>query len=296
MIKFMKFLCMTGIIVFLMGCGSKEDKTQIESEEGIRSIIQTEISDVEFIVLEPVENGIKMENTLSENSSEEMEKLDWVWLEEDDDETGFIMEGKLLLEFYYPGEGRLFLKLYYDEETGTGSGVSYGYGADNNKVGFYFDDTEEGDFAFEAPYDFSRWVYSGSDVRNIKIPEDLDAITNYHEQIEYYEDGKPLYFRAAGDYARYEWETDFPIIEIDYSYREDGSLAEKWCRFDPYLFGTYESSRYIYYDEAGRVVYTEEYVTHGSLQRYYIYEGDNDVPAYCFVFDSGWDAFMVKYK
>lgn len=294
----MKFLCIAGMFLFLIGCGSEADKMQIESDEGIVSIIKTEMSDVGPIVLEPVENEIKMgnilsENSLSENSSEETGKRHWVSMEENDDETDFIMEGKLLLEFYYPMDGRLFLKLYYDEETGTGSGVSYGYGAENDKVGFYFDDTEEGDFVFEAPYDFSRWYYDGNSVRNKKIPED---ITNFHEQVEYYENGKPLHYEATGDYERYEWETDFSIIEIDYTYRNDGSLSEKWCRFDPYLFGTYQSFRYIYYDEAERVIYTEEYVTNGCLQRYYIYESDNDVPTYCFVFDCGWDAFMVKYK
>lgn len=296
MIKFMKFLCMAGMFLFLIGCGSEADKMQIESEEGIGAVIKTEMSDVESIVLESVENEIKMENTLSENSSEKMEKPDWVWLEEDDDETDFTMEGKPFLEFYYPEDGDLFLKLYYDEETGTGSGISYGYGAENHKIGFHFYVTKEWDFALEDKYDFSKWIYYDDGITAVESPEDFEGITNYHEQIEYYENGKPLHYEATGDYARYEWETDYSIIKIDYDYREGGFLFKKECVFDPWLFGTYASTRTIYYDEAERAVYMGEYITHGDIQRYYIYEGDNDVPTYCFVFDSGWDAFMVKYK
>lgn len=175
------------------------------------------------------------ESALIGTLPEEMKKPDWIWLEENDDETGFTMEGLPFLEFYYPEDGELFLKLYYDEETGRGSGISYGYGAENNKIGFYF-------------------------------------------------------------YNKKEWETDCVMIEIDYDYRDDGSIFSKQCIFDSWLFGTGESMRTIYYDRSGRAVYMEEYITHGDIQRYYIYEGDENIPVYCFVFDFGWDAFMVKYK
>lgn len=296
-----KYLCVTGVLLFLAGCSTGPDKmqsdadgTQIIDRTEIESFIKKEIPVIESAVLEIARN--EEESALSGTLSEEMKKPDWVWLEENDDETGFTMEGLPFLEFYYPEDGELFLKLYYDEETGTGSGISYGYGAENNKIGFYFYNTKEWDFALEEKYDFSRWIYFDDGITDVQSRKDFDGITNYHEQIEYHENGKPLHYEAIGDYERYEWETDYVMIEIDYDYRDDGSIFSKRCLFDPWLFGTGESMRTIYYDKSGRVVYMEEYITHGDIQRYYIYDGDEDIPAYCFVFDSGWDAFMVKYK
>ncbi|MCM1182488.1 MAG: hypothetical protein NC337_03835 [Roseburia sp.] len=223
--------------------------------------------------------------------------VEWDRMDEAADETAYVLAGKPFLEFYYPEDESLLLKLYYDAESGAGSGISYGYGADNSKVGFRFSGTENRDFALEEPYDFDKWCYYMDGSVGIDSGKNREDITNPTEQLTYNENGRPLRFTAFGDCILYdETVSNHPFIRIDYAYREDGSLFSKSCVFDSFLFGTYESTRTIYYDEAERAVYMEEYITHGSIQRYYIYEGADPTPSYCFVFDSGRDAFMVHYQ
>ena len=63
-------------------------------------------------------------------------------------------------------------------------------------------------------------------------------------------------------------------------YRDDGTLYCKHYRHDPMIFGTAGQTGDIYYDEMGRPVYRYEYITHGSLQSYYIYSGKSKRPRY----------------
>ena len=64
------------------------------------------------------------------------------------------------------------------------------------------------------------------------------------------------------------------------------------------LFGTTGSSREFFCDEAGRLCYERAYITHGSLDCYYIYEGENAAPAYGLSLDDNpgtWFPEMARY-
>lgn len=45
------------------------------------------------------------------------------------------------------------------------------------------------------------------------------------------------------------------------------------------------SSRQSHYDEGERLIYEHCYVTHGSVDYYYIYEEESEIPAYCLIID-----------
>lgn len=68
---------------------------------------------------------------------------------------------------------------------------------------------------------------------------------------------------------------------------------------DSLTFGTYMQSQDVYYDELGRPVCRYEYITHGSYESYFIYDGDKAQPKYGLILDQdGGYSFpvMVVYQ
>lgn len=73
---------------------------------------------------------------------------------------------------------------------------------------------------------------------------------------------------------------------VEYTYDENGILRTYDYHHDSSQFGTYSFSRNGWYDEQGRLIYEDVYVTHGSEDYYYIYEGDKEIPSYCLMLDA----------
>lgn len=227
----------------------------------------------------------------------EEQEADWFWLEAGDDDSRFRPDGQApFYEFCEPETGEPVLTLYYDRETKSGSGVSYGYDVDrSSRVGFSFCKSKQAKEAYRVP---ELFTYNG-----VPIEEDDYALTDIQNSAEYDENGNITTYSYAGKlyndsdwaFGKNEGEDSLIKCEIRYSYRENGTLYKKQGRADGRDYNIIGDYVTCYFDELGREVCSFEYITHGELQKYYIYEGDAIQPTYCFVFDSGWDAYMLEY-
>ena len=61
-------------------------------------------------------------------------------------------------------------------------------------------------------------------------------------------------------------------------------------------FSTTYASQTSYYDESGGLTHTGSYITHGSLEGYYIYQGNDDVPAYYLELDHQYTSWPTLYR
>ena len=185
-------------------------------------------------------------------------------------EYGF--DGQVPFFEYFLEDGALQMELFYEESSGTGCGVRYYPGGDREPEGFLFNGS--GNLRYyknflangEAESDpYSILAYDGSDGK--------DEAEDYEEYSLYREDGRPVHFDSRGwiTYLTENREIQ-KLLEIDWSYREDGTLQEKDYRHNSMVFGTWYCSRQSYYDAGERLVHEHCSVTHGSVDFYYIYE------------------------
>lgn len=187
---------------------------------------------------------------------------------------------------YYDLYHNLRLELYMDETSEQFCGIAYEY---------YIDD-EKGKWA--KMYGFTvntvlEQEWAGADAFSMKTvygDEGTDYTKDYEEIIEYTSNGLPDYFcyqgvvEARGENGETPKELS-TVVEIDYIYRDDGTLFYRQYWHDPMEFGTTLCSLNSFYDERGRVVYENGYITHGKLEYYYIYENEEEKPAYCLILD-----------
>lgn len=196
----------------------------------------------------------------------------------------------------------LILELYFNEETGTGCGIRYEtfYNTDLEKSasmdGFSFSSMEN--TKWTNPETYALKPYGETDNVN-----EIDGIENYEETVEYIKDGRPDYFQSQGiiswvgnDDSENEIST---ILTINFIYRNDGTLFYKDYSHNSFLFATTNCTMHIYYDELQRIKYESNYITHGSMEYYYIYENNGNKPSYCLVLDDNLGSyvpFFTKYK
>ena len=202
-------------------------------------------------------------------------------------ECGFT-DNQLMYQ-YYDNYHTLQLELYLDKATGQGCGIvrpDY-YDAFH---GFIVNSIEETAWEEIDPYDFD--AIAGTSY--IKETEELEEI------IEYTPDGKVDYYKAQGfvgwlrDDDEKRKEPKDTIIEINYIYRDDGTLYYKEYFHDPVIFETSFHTMSTYYDEAGRILYEHAYITHGCYDYYYIYEDETNKPAYCLLLDNDLGAYRLE--
>lgn len=74
--------------------------------------------------------------------------------------------------------------------------------------------------------------------------------------------------------------------EIKLSYQDNGNLDTVTYYRSQWVYGTYGDEGEIHYDEEGRMIYEDAYVTHGSFYNYYLYNGDEKKPWACIYLDS----------
>lgn len=134
---------------------------------------------------------------------------------------------------------------------------------------------------------------------NLKDSEDIE---DYEEVVEYTKDGRPDYFKSQGiitwlSEEDYNNETS-TLLEINFIYRNDGTLIYKDYSHNPFLFPTTNCSMNFYYDELQRIKYESNYITHGSIEHYYIYKNNGNKPSYCLILDysHGYFPFFIKYE
>lgn len=199
---------------------------------------------------------------------------------------------------YFDQDGYLQMVFYYDEQTELGLGIRY-YKKDpsmfepSGAYGFVWRGIMEKAWdGLEIDY-FSPTSVFGDDASS------YNDIENYQEHYEYDEDGKIIHFDAQG-VITYLGDVDeiSTLLRIDYVYREDGSLMYRAYAHNSFVFSTSCSTVESYFDEQERLIYEDQYITHGSVDSYYIYENEDDAPEYCLVLDfnvGDWYPLFIKY-
>lgn len=211
------------------------------------------------------------------------------------DEESFIMSaGFADQEPFYEydnDDGSKRLVLYYDEETEKGCGIRYYERTPDIVVtsgvyGFTFEKAK----ATERTWEITE--------RDYKKPATVDGYTGendvseYRENYEYDSAGRITHYDSRGILTFWSEDETEPryILAIDYEYGEDGKLRHRMYWHNSMVFGTYCTTWESWFDEQGRIEYEDIYITHGSLDYYYIYADDNRQSDYVLVLDNncGW--------
>lgn len=188
---------------------------------------------------------------------------------------------------YYDGFGNIVLELYYDESVGKGCGFrnSHAINYESEKVfwcdGFIFEGTSTYKWEDDT---YSLLVWGEQDARE---EEDVTQVL-----YKYTDDGNIGSYEVRGLTEDTELRfdegmevTDDFLVSIDWIYRSDGTLYRKYYYHNPRIYGTSGQSQETRYDELGRPIYSYEYITHGFIEYYYIYDGDNMQPKCCLSLD-----------
>lgn len=179
---------------------------------------------------------------------------------------------------YFDRYGNLQLELYADENVENICGLSYEYGFNSelektvSMTGFTLCMIPEAEWQKPEIY-LTQSVY-GTDGK--------EWVEEYEEIIEYRDDGQPDFFKTKGTV---DGRADETVLEINYIYREDGTLFSRDYSHNTMLFSTTLCSLKSYYDENERVVFERGYITHGHCEYYYIYEDESDTPSYVLYID-----------
>ncbi|MCM1253773.1 MAG: DUF3876 domain-containing protein [Clostridium sp.] len=185
---------------------------------------------------------------------------------------------------YYDSCGNLQLELFLDEAAQKGCGLLYQYnytyqlGKEASIYGFVFDALYQGEWKAADPYDVTAVTGSTRE----------EDVREYEEIIEYTEDGKLDYYKSMAfvDWIGPEEKTEKDtLLEINYIYRDDGTLYYRVYHHNSMVWETTDCSMSSYYDELGRIVYKKGYVTHGSAYEYYIYDNNGNEPKYYLYID-----------
>lgn len=198
---------------------------------------------------------------------------------------------------YQDSEGNLQLVLYYDSETDAGCGIRY-VRLESGEVepkGFAFETTLSADSA-ESKFKASHWTRWEADYTRLPIWND-PGLEDYLENKSTDEAGRVTKFETFAIFEDYP-EEEVWVYSVKYAYDENGTLRYRDFGKNPQLFGTNDSSWGSYLDEQGRVSHERGYLTHGSQEYYYIYDGDSGAPAYCLYLDEDcgiWGPSFFRY-
>lgn len=184
---------------------------------------------------------------------------------------------------YVDADQQPVLELYFDEEAEQGCGLYHDYGYINGTgevvkhYGFYFQHTIIEKWAPEDTY--STLSMFGDDAKEL-------GLSQYQENCEYTDDGQLASFEARGIIPGLgDDDTEGSVLGMNYTYRSDGTLAYKEYHHHPLAFGTWMQSVRSWYDPLERLVYRSSYITHGSVEYFYIYEDEGDGPGYLLMLD-----------
>lgn len=194
--------------------------------------------------------------------------------------------------------GNIMLELFVNEQDGKALGIvhEYCFTSEQKKIesiySFVINHIEES--KWQEPNPFDTKAYDGSDGAN--------QVEDYEETFEYREDGKLDFFHSKGNIT---WQKDAKadgkdsLIQIDYIYRDDGTLFYQGYYHNGYVFGSTFSTQNKFFDHVGRICYEERYITHGNMIYYYFYDGDERKPTYLLSLDCGMGAYiphLIQYQ
>jgi len=186
---------------------------------------------------------------------------------------------------YYDDDGALQLELYYDTAKEEGVGIYYGT---------YLYEVSAASFLVGAA-EKTVWI----DRKYLITSEHKDNDVNYFSTLPNYKEnsannkqGKPTMFHATmsaedgygGTFTR-------DLIKITWDYRDDGTLRHK---NKVILDDGYRGSERFYYDSKERLVYVNAYITSGTLEDYYIYQGISKTPSYRLTLHHGFGPTAVQ--
>lgn len=199
-------------------------------------------------------------------------------------EYGF--EGQEPFYEYTPENGGLQLELYYNNSRSLGCGIRYYPETGEEPAGFLFNGS--GNYRYYLDFlggagvetgPYTTLSFGGSDGK--------DEAEDYEEAVEYREDGRLSHFVSQGWIPWLNEKKELQkLLDIELFYREDGTLRERNYWHNDMVFGTWYSARQGFYDQQERLLHEHCYVTHGSVDFYYIYEDDGDTPLYCLIIDN----------
>ena len=196
--------------------------------------------------------------------------------------------GDMYYVYCTPQDGTLHLQLWFDPETGKGCCFRYVWeGADGplavpDIYAFGFHSTTA-PTEWDDPY--TCGLLGNADAYSVLTPWGTDgseAVSDFRSEYSYRADGKPEKFQATGTD---ESGNQVDVLDVNFSYWDDGSLLSKSYFHNQMLFGTTYFSAQMYYTSHERLAYARAYVTHGSLQLFYFYDGENSSPSYCLLLD-----------
>ncbi|MGL5434026.1 MAG: DUF5991 domain-containing protein [Lachnospiraceae bacterium] len=187
---------------------------------------------------------------------------------------------------YYNETGRLQLDFYYDMDQCAGVGIFYEQ--IHGQVTMY---------GFEiGSWSMGEWDESIPSVKTGK--EDDLQLEEYEEEYTYNEQGQNTYFGSYGVVTGYKEPVREWVVKIVSTYRKDGTIQKQKRSYNARQLGR-RSGTY-YYDQQERLEYVDAYITHGYLESYFIYEGEDRRPQYCLVLDHGggdiWAADFMRYE
>ena len=197
--------------------------------------------------------------------------------------------GDIYYVYYTPLDDTLHLQLWFDPETGKGCGFRYVWeGADGPLAvpdiyafGFHGATVPT---EWDDPY--ACGLLGNADAYSVLTPWGTDgseAVSGLRSDWSYRADGNPEAFHAAGTD---ESGNPVDVLDVTFSYWDDGPLLSKSYFHNQLLFGTAYFSTQMYYTSHERLAYARCYLTHGSLELFYFYDGDGDTPAYCLMLDN----------
>lgn len=189
---------------------------------------------------------------------------------------------------YADQAGRPALYLWYDEKQELGCGLWLGY--DGDRV------SDIQGFAFQG---CREETWEERDIFSVKTEEGRDGsgeVKDYQENTVYTRDGRPLNYTSTGilDFFAENNERE-RVVEVEFFYREDGTLQKKHGYYNPWVFGTWGCDRTEYFDGKERVLFSAEYITHGSWEKYYIYCGEEGAPEYLLELDQNLGCSLPRF-
>ena len=192
---------------------------------------------------------------------------------------------------YTDEDGQLVLKFFYDEKNQLGVGIRY-----------MADDSGEGKVltygfavsATEQTWQRGSWEEYLEPVAAENIEFDENYLRDYQVAEERDANGRLTSYLSTGFYT--EWEQEINVLNISYEYWENGNLKYREYFHNSLLYGTMGQSCYSWFDEQGRLNCEHTYVTHGSMDYYYAYEGDNLQPKWQLAFDNYGETFYPQFN
>ena len=302
-------LAAMGLVLIFSGCGAQRDEADNAESGALEEAAEN--SDNQREITEFIDEDTSTEQG-EDNSAEAWEELlgsKGFYLQilaENDEALSDAAKVEFLemlgfqdnLPFYvHSGEdGYSIVELYYDEEREMGCGIVDGEDTGDYSYGFAFNSCQEISWHHPDPYSVLS-VYGTSGEEDVK---------DYSENYEYDDAGKLLHFWSTGtsletpmeEEDNEEWR-NHPMIDVAFTYDTQDKLTKKVYQHSTawYMpFGTWFSWQVSHYDERERLAHTASYVTHGSVEGYYIYQDESDVPAYFLELDHGWGVNFYRFS